>query len=109
MKIDLPHPNDIDTLGKQIVIHPWDTWNVDVTLSYVIVPLLTKLKETTHSYPSNLGSMDEWHEILDEMIWAFTYKRDNFDAIGSEDFVVIQERMSNGFQLFGKYFESLWD
>lgn len=109
MKIDIPHPDEIDSVGTQIVIHPWDTWSVDVTLSYVIVPLLTKLKETTHSYPSNLGSMDEWHEILDEMIWAFTHKRDNFDTLMDEDHISTQERMTNGFRLFGKYYENLWD
>jgi hypothetical protein len=72
-----------------------------------------------------------WEWILDEMIWAFEQKcRDHWEGdyygpyIESEDkrelfgrFEWIddegrkkhQERMSNGFRLFGKYYENLWD
>ena len=109
MKIDLPHPEEIDSVGKQIVIHSWDTWSMDHTLSYIIVPMLQQLKDTTHSYPSNLNSVDEWYEILDEMIWAFTFKRDRFDTLMEDDPKATQERLSNAFRLFGKYYESLWD
>jgi len=74
---------------------------------------------------------DRWNWILDEMIWAFEQKcRDHWEEdyygpyIESEDkrelfgrFEWIddegrqkhQERMSNGFRLFGTYFENLWD
>jgi hypothetical protein len=82
------------------------------------------------------GSTDDkffkrWDWILDEMIWAFEQKnRDHWEEdyygpyIESEDGKVLsgrfewtddegrqkhQERMSNGFSLFGKYFESLWN
>lgn len=71
-----------------------------------------------------------WDWILDEMIFAFEQKaRDNWeeDFYGEwvEDKTKVlggysinaddegrqkqQERMSNGFRLFGKYYESLWD
>jgi hypothetical protein len=80
------------------------------------------------------GSTDDkffkrWDWILDEMIWAFEQKcRDdwegdfyeyNFD--GTERFGLKlvwedregqkahQKRMTNGFKLFGKYYENLWD
>ena len=109
MKIDIPHPDEIDSAGYQITIHSWYTWSMDHTVSYIIVPMLQQLKDTTHSYPSNLNSMDEWYEILDEMIWAFTYKRDNFDSMLDEDREAAQARLTNGFRLFGKYYESLWD
>ena len=80
------------------------------------------------------GSTDDkffkrWDWILDEMIWAFNQKcRDDWegdyyeyadddterfglklvwdDREGSQ---AHQERMSNGFRLFGKYYENLWD
>ena len=74
---------------------------------------------------------ERWDWIMDEMIWAFEQKnRDRWEEdyygpyIESEDkrelfgrFEWIddegrqkhQERMSNGFRLFGKYFENLWD
>lgn len=71
-----------------------------------------------------------WDWILDEMIWAFEQKaRDNWeeDYYGEwvEDPTKVlggyskhtnwkgrqahQDRMTNGFRLFGKYYECLWD
>jgi hypothetical protein len=82
------------------------------------------------------GSSDDkffkrWDWIMDEMIWAFEQKcRDNweedyygpfiegegdgilggrFEWTDDEGRQKHQERMSNGFRLFGKYFENLWD
>lgn len=108
MKIDIPHPDEIDSVGTQIVIHSWDTWSMDHTLSYIIVPMLEQLKATKNGYPSDLTE-ERWDEILDEMIWAFTYKRDKFDTILDKDHETAQTRMSNGFKLFGEYYENLWD
>jgi len=71
-----------------------------------------------------------WEWVLDEMIWAFEQKtRDgwegdyygewieddtkalggSFESCDSEGMKAHQKRMSNGFQLFGKYYEALWD
>ena len=72
-----------------------------------------------------------WDWVLDEMIWAFEQKtRDNWESdyygpyIDSEDGKPFsghfewkddkgreahQKRMSKGFELFGKYYEGLWD
>jgi hypothetical protein len=82
------------------------------------------------------GSTDDkffkrWDWILDEMIWAFEQKnRDHweddyygpyiesedkrelfgrFEWIDDEGRQKHQERMTNGFKLFGKYYENLWD
>lgn len=136
MKIDLPHPEEIDSVGKQIVIHPWDTWSMDHTLSYIIVPMLEQLKATKHGAPAiefgdvpkelypptseqtkklySHGETDDnyfkrWDWVLDEMIWAFTFKRDRFDTLMEDDPKATQERLSNAFRLFGKYYENLWD
>jgi hypothetical protein len=73
-----------------------------------------------------------WDWIMDEMIWAFEQKcRDHWEEdyyeyreAGLEEDSLLglklvwsddegrkkhQERMSNGFRLFGKYYENLWD
>jgi hypothetical protein len=80
------------------------------------------------------GSTDDkffkrWDWILDEMIWAFNqkcrddwegdfyeYKDDDTEQHGvklvwedREGQKAHQERMTNGFKLFGKYYENLWD
>ena len=59
---------------------------------------------------------ERWDWIMDEMIWAFEQKcRDDwmedydYNKWDSEGAKAHQERMSNGFRLFGKYYENLWD
>ena len=59
---------------------------------------------------------ERWDWVLDEMIWAFEQKcRDNwmedydYNKWDSEGVKSHQDRMTNGFRLFGTYFENLWD
>ena len=73
---------------------------------------------------------DRWDWALDEMIWSFHQKvKDNwkdeyygpyienedenefgkFEWIDDVGIEAHQKRMSNGFRLFGKYYENLWD
>ena len=80
------------------------------------------------------GETDEnyfkrWDYVLDEMIWAFEQKTSDhweeqyygpyiegktgslgsFEWVDDEGLKAHQERMTNGFRLFGKYYENLWD
>ena len=69
-----------------------------------------------------------WDYVMDEMVWAFEQKtRDNWEGDyyefdentkgwppkykrhDVEGLKAHQARMSNGFRLFGKYYEALWD
>ena len=56
-----------------------------------------------------------WDWVMDEMIYAFDCKANKdivimrFDIDDRDGVKQEQERISNGFRLFGKYFESLWD
>lgn len=188
MKIDIPHPDEINQIGTQITIHKWDTWSMDHTLAYIILPMLKQLKLTKQGapyvYPEDVptelrptkkeltvytknGETDEkfferWDWVMNEMIFAFENKVDDswqdryfaddeevifefkafeFKGVGPaqlrifpdehgdmEDYELYewvrgespckfdqeglkkyQERISNGFRLFGKYYESLWD
>ena len=111
-----------------IEIEPHDTWNMDITLARIIHPMLIQLKETKHGSPvvaegdlpldmgmseeakvkfSETGETDgqlhaRWDWVLDEMIYAFEQKILDADEPH-------YGRMANGFRLFGKYYESLWD
>jgi len=96
---------------------------------------LRPTKKDINAYNKD-GSTDDkffkrWDYVLDEMIWAFEQKcRDHWEDdyygpyIESEDKRELfgrfewtddegrqkhQERMTNGFKLFGKYYENLWD
>jgi len=115
----------------KVRIDPWDTWSMDHTLAPIILPMLVQLKATKHGspdvndkdVPKHLRSTsappkendwdidDNWHKrwewVMDEMIWAFEQK--NLDDFTSDYNTKHFKRMSNGFRLFGKYYENLWD
>jgi hypothetical protein len=46
-----------------------------------------------------------WDWALTEMIFAFESKIDDDWFAQARD----EERIANGFRLFGKYYQSLWD
>jgi hypothetical protein len=157
----------------QVKIDRWDTWSMDHTLSYIILPMLRQLNETKHGAPStddedvpehlrstsaepkeNEWDIDSnhflrWDWIMSEMIYAFECQLDDTweekywtGEWGKPDFIKSdleypnpvtgemestfqlnsgtrkcdwdglkkeQERISNGFRLFGKYYQALWD
>jgi hypothetical protein len=155
---------------RKVYIHidKWDTWGMDNTLAFIILPMLKQLKATTHGSPSvddedvpehlrstaapelseedkNVGACDDnhhkrWQWVLDEMIFAFENKVDDdwefqfttgeydYRSVKQEDgnYLMVQgpnhtantdwdarkaysDRMQNGFRLFGKYYQGLWD
>ena len=164
----------VDRKIDYVKIDRWDTWSMDHTLSYIILPMLKQLKESKHGSPfvddedvpeelkstsappkENEWDTDEnhfkrWDYALDEMIFAFEHKVDDSwqDAYRSgehdilwvpvdkdgnevpkgehkfnqmrdgpnhtykcdyEGMQIVEDRMRNGFRLFGKYYQGLWD
>jgi hypothetical protein len=160
----------------KVKIHKYDTWSMDNTLAYIILPMLKQLKATTHGapfvddedVPEGIGlrsteaepKEDEydvdsnhfkrWSWVLDEMIFAFECKIDGswqeafcsgevdhvwipVDREGNkvdekdaklfrtidgpnhtykcdyEGMKVVETRIQNGFRLFGRYYQNLWD
>ena len=163
--LDIVHPKI-----NYVKIDRWDTWSMDHTLAYIVLPMLKQLKATKHGSPlvddedvpeglnlrsteapakENEWDTDEnhfkrWDWVLDEMIQAFECKvNDDWEeqySTGVFDFKFVkephdkfgtvsrmvdgpnhtrktdwdalkahQERNKNGFRLFGKYYEALWD
>ena len=164
----------IDRKIDYVKIDRWDTWSMDHTLSYIILPMLKQLKDSKHGgprvddedVPDEIKStnakpkendydtddfwFDRWDYVLDEMIFAFECKIDDswqekfcsgeidmtwipVDKEGNEvpkgqhthyqmghgpnhtyecdyeGMEKVQKRITNGFRLFGKYYEGLWD
>jgi hypothetical protein len=158
--------NRFPSRESRIRIDRWDVWSMDFTLAEIVVPMLKLLKKQTHGAPcvededvpeeyrstsatpltedeQRNGHTDElwfkrWDWVLDEMIFAFESKNDNWedqfysgerdliyaqqedgfvkiehgpnhtfeiDNVGREEY---QKRITNGFRLFGKYYENLW-
>ena len=144
MKINIEnYTDDGEDQVVEVHIDPWDTWSMDHTLAYIVLPMLKQLKETKHGAPAvefkdvpeelwppdteafnklyaQNGETDEnyfkrWDWVMDEMIYAFDCKANKddvimrFDINDRDGINKEQERISNGFRLFGKYYESLWD
>lgn len=139
MLVKIPHPEDEEKFETVIEIHKWDTWSMDHTLAPIILPMLIQLKKEKHGAPNvdwedvprklrpskeelslynHDGTTDpkffkRWDWILDEMIYAFDCKANKDEVyMRFEDRNKMkkeQSRISNGFRLFGKYYESLWD
>ena len=118
---------------EYVKIDSWDTWSMDHTLAPIILPMLRQLIDTKHGAPfvdledrpEELRAerptdydVDEfhfqaWDWVLDEMIYAFDCKANKDDVWcrleSQEEIEAEQARISNGFRLFGKYYEALWD
>ena len=112
----------------KIIIHDSDTWNVDVQLAKIIVPMLERYKELTNGspfiyeedYPEHIkvenGNIHEaWDYVLDEMIFAFkTIRDDTLDKffekgeVDHEAYEATKKRMLRGLEFFGKYYLGLW-
>lgn len=72
-----------------VKIDKWDTWSMDHTLSYIILPMLKQLKETNHGYhlvdledvPVELRSIT--HEEYDNQLYFDWYQDKQFEDLGS--------------------------
>jgi hypothetical protein len=120
---------------EKVAVHidPWDTWSMDSTLAHIVVPMLEQLRDTTHGAPfvddkdrpehligtvadTSKGDVDEfhfeaWDWVLTEMLFAFASKccGDDWESDDWRRNKDCQVRITNGFRLFGKYYENLWD
>lgn len=143
----------------KVRIDKYDTWSMDHTLAYIVLPMLKQLKETKHGSPyvddedvpphMRHGGENwvhyKWDWVLNEMIWAFEQELDedwadkyhhgepkyNWELVSEnkeedissytvkqlnpdywvdyEGMQAHQDRITNGFRLFGKYYQGLWD
>lgn len=131
--LDFIHPRI-----EYVKIDPYDTWNMDHTLSIIILAMLKQLR--THHHGSSITDNEDvpdelkvddiydneiiderWLYVLDEMIFAFEHilnddwedqavREDGvFKSFNFGKFAEIDDRINNGLRLFGKYYRSLWD
>ena len=164
----------IDPKINYVKIDRWDTWSMDHTLAYIVLPMLKQLNATKqgapfvddedvpeelkstsappkeNEYDTDANHFKRWDWVMNEMIFAFECELDDtwedkfrsgehdilwvpVDAEGNEvprgdhkftemrrgpndtykcdydGMKVVQDRIQNGFRLFGKYYQGLWD
>lgn len=122
----------------KIKIDPWDIWNVYLTVSSMLVPLLKHYRKNIfgapyvdqEDLPPHLRSEvedpptkimhEQWEYVVDAMIWAFEYDKDSlmddcFDdsndtggKFDKEKYDALHKKLMNGRWLFAKYFDALW-
>lgn len=113
-----------------------DVWDADYAIARYSLPLIKQLRkskygwyslpQSKYGYPYDFSSVDEWHKVLDEIIWAFEFlvkdfegqyflsidlpaQNGHFTRAQLAEINKMEERAQNGFELFGKYFTGLWD
>lgn len=158
--LDVIHPRI-----SYVKIDRWDTWNMETTLSTIILPMLKQLDVSKHGapfvddqdvpphltkaagfpgedpYDVDSNHFKRWDWVLGEMIWAFEQIQPDYDweslyetgkpdyqfikrddgcsemvpgprhtyKVNREGMRVHQDRIDRGLQLFGKYYQALWD
>lgn len=111
MLINIPKSESFDEdLERKpvIVIHPYDTWSMDYTLSMVMVHAFKEFKRLTNGHPGTLNSMQEWYAILDKIIEAhelIVQMNCDLDYAGNEK---KKAKVKKGLALMSKYWRSFW-
>jgi hypothetical protein len=62
-----------------------ESWSLDIVMANLLLPKLLYFKNWADRYgcPSDL-KYDEWEEILDEIIWAFTYISQEYPSVAND-------------------------
>ena len=126
--LNLIHPRIV-----YVKIDKFDVWDMDTTLAHIILPMLKQLNKVKHGAPNvddedapeelkstsappkedvwdvDANHFKRWEWVLGEMIWAFEYKLKDTDLDDIDIWSANGVRSKNGFRLFGKYYEALWD
>ena len=108
----------IDRKIDYVKIDRWDTWSMDHTLSYIILPMLKQLQATKHGsclvddsdvpeelkstsappkeneWDSDANTHKRWDWVMDELIWTFEQLQPDYDweeqyRSGVADFIFV--------------------
>jgi hypothetical protein len=81
-------------------------WSLDFTLSKIILRRLKAFREMERfGYPYPYSSIEEWDEVLDELIEGFEELTDDEQMY----FIEGDDRAKEVLELFFKHFNNLWD
>lgn len=97
-----------------------EAWDVYSHICRRFADPLKSLQKNHYGYPPCL-TYRKWSNILKQIVWSFeeVNKDENGELIGKwedlrdpkekEKYLRYQKRLNKGFELFGKYFQNLWD
>ena len=84
-------------------------WGLSYHLAKYILPRLQAFRKLNKAgIPTGLKDIEEWNGLLDKMIFAFKFIKEDEEKVFSykkSDFI----KVKRGLNLFAKYFTNLWD
>lgn len=102
-----------------------DVWDIDMWFMEMMKPMLIHLRDHGWGYPFEFKDREEWEAILTEMVnclqlmnedgveESMGFAGENALKMKSEDYKkayeIMCENKNRFFELFSKYFYSLWD
>ena len=87
----------------------YDEFEASCVLAWVNYPILVRFRRNQYaiSYPENLKSIEEWHKVLDKIIYAF--QEIIYDEYTVEQAEEHYKAIDEGLSLYAKWFLNLWD
>lgn len=85
--------------------------NLDIEFASFVLPKLRKFREINDRVPKGFNlNESEWNIILDKMIYAFEYASGDIKFIyqNEESDHIREIKVSEGLELFCKYYFELW-
>lgn len=133
-----PYPKTSKKQQKiSVRIDKHDTWSMDVTLAHIVVPMLKQLRDgkggapnvddedvpaelkrsaaapTKNDWDTDDNYFKRWEYVLNEMLFSFESKLTQWvdidEDLTSPEITMREKRIQNGFELFGKYYQNLWE
>ena len=96
---------DIGVKPDDLYYDDRETWDLFTVISHFVYPRLVRFKECDCGYPGMM-TPEQWDETLDKMILAF--KNIIVHNSGFECTDEINAEITEGLELFAKYFRHLW-
>lgn len=90
-----------------------ECFDLDLKIINFVLPRLKKFKKVNvNSYPEECGSIEDWHKIINKIIWSFQFALDVKERNYSNEYRSNKEnwdRYNEGMDLFRDYLLNLWD
>lgn len=88
----------------------YDSFEAQTVLAWITYPILVRFRRNPYAmgHPADLNSMEEWHEILDKIIYAFQeIIYDDWHWV--DDSKDKSAKVQEGLDLYARWYLNLWD
>jgi hypothetical protein len=93
---------DLEDVPPEMRMTSTEDWDDQLVFDFYNDPKLLKQNIQCDNH-------DRWNWVMDEMIFAFDFILDDDKRYVDKFNPVVENRVSNGLKLFGKYYQGLWD